>query len=126
VGAAAAALTARTRKTEPPDTNGDGRADVRRKLLTGFALSNPQHFAGATFTGRRAKEGVEFLASTDSWFRPVNLTVGPDGALYLVDYYRKVIEHPEWASTSVATSPDLYVGQDRGRVYRIVPAPAPR
>jgi putative heme-binding domain-containing protein len=77
--------------------------------------------AGPTFTARRAHEGVEFLASTDSWFRPVNLTVGPDGALYVVDFYRKVIEHPEWASTSVATSADLYMGQDRGRLYRIVP-----
>jgi putative membrane-bound dehydrogenase-like protein len=76
--------------------------------------------AGPTFTARRASEGVEFLASTDSWFRPVNLTVGPDGALYVVDYYRKVIEHPEWASTGVATSTDLYLGQDRGRLYRIV------
>jgi putative membrane-bound dehydrogenase-like protein len=77
--------------------------------------------AGPTFTARRAQEGVEFLASTDSWFRPVNLTVGPDGALYVVDFYRKVIEHPEWASTSVATSTDLYLGRDRGRIYRIVP-----
>ncbi len=77
--------------------------------------------AGPTFTARRAREGAEFLASTDSWFRPVNLTVGPDGALYVVDFYRKVIEHPEWAATSVATSPDLYLGQDRGRIYRIVP-----
>jgi putative membrane-bound dehydrogenase-like protein len=77
--------------------------------------------AGPTFTARRAQEGVEFLASTDSWFRPVNLTVGPDGALYVVDFYRKVIEHPEWASTGVATSPDLYLGRDRGRIYRVVP-----
>jgi len=77
--------------------------------------------AGPTFTARRAREGVEFLASTDSWFRPVNLTVGPDGALYVVDFYRKVIEHPEWAAASVATSSDLYQGQDRGRIYRIVP-----
>jgi putative membrane-bound dehydrogenase-like protein len=81
--------------------------------------------AGSTFTGRRAREGVEFLASTDSWFRPVNLAIGPDGALYVVDYYRKVIEHPEWASASVATSPDLYLGQDKGRIYRVVPAAAP-
>ncbi|HSD30207.1 MAG TPA: PVC-type heme-binding CxxCH protein, partial [Vicinamibacteria bacterium] len=81
--------------------------------------------AGATFTGRRAREGVEFLASTDSWFRPVNLAIGPDGALYVVDYYRKVIEHPEWASTGVATSRDLYLGQDKGRIYRVVPAAAP-
>ena len=55
----------------------------------------------STYIASRARDGVEFLASTDPWFRPVNLTVGPDGALYLLDYYREVIEHPEWTSTSV-------------------------
>jgi putative membrane-bound dehydrogenase-like protein len=81
---------------------------------------------GSTFTGRRAREGVEFLASTDSWFRPVNMTVGPDGALYVVDYYRQMIEHPEWASTHVHHhSADMYAGQDRGRIYRIQPASHP-
>ncbi len=59
--------------------------------------------SGSTFVASRARDGVEFLASTDPWFRPVNLTVGPDGALYLLDYYREVIEHPEWTSTSVQT-----------------------
>jgi len=51
--------------------------------------------SGSTFVASRARDGVEFLASTDPWFRPVNLTVGPDGALYLLDYYREIIEHPE-------------------------------
>ena len=36
----------------------------------------------------------EFFASTDPWSRPVNLAVGPDGALYVCDMYREVIEHP--------------------------------
>src|SRR5688572_14078886 len=52
--------------------------------------------SGATHVAKRAHEGVEFLASTDAWFRPVNFSVGPDGAIYLVDYYRQVVEHPEW------------------------------
>ena len=34
----------------------------------------------------------EFLASTDQWFRPMNLRIGPDGALYIVDMYREIIE----------------------------------
>src|SRR5262249_31521138 len=70
---------------------------------------------------RRAHEGVEFLASTDAWFRPVNFYIGPDGAIYLVDYYRLVIEHPEWMATQTHRSPDLYKGDDRGRIYRISP-----
>ena len=77
--------------------------------------------SGSTFVASRARDGVEFLASTDPWFRPVNLNVGPDGALYLLDYYREVIEHPEWTSSSVQTSKNLYNGSDRGRIYRIAP-----
>lgn len=85
--------------------------------------------SGVTYTARRAHEGVEFLASTDAWFRPVNFSVGPDGAIYVVDYYRQVIEHPEWMATHTHGSPELYKGEDRGRIYRIspdVPLPLPR
>ena len=75
---------------------------------------------GSTFDARRATEGTEFLASTDSWFLVVNMTVGPDGALYVVDYYRQMIEHTEWASTHVHKhEKDMYAGQDRGRIWRI-------
>ncbi|AMV40138.1 PVC-type heme-binding CxxCH protein [Planctomyces sp. SH-PL62] len=76
---------------------------------------------GATFRSRPMREGVEFLASTDPWFRPVNLTVGPDGALYVVDMYRAVIEHPEWMPEELKNRPDLRLGDDRGRIWRIVP-----
>lgn len=77
--------------------------------------------AGATFSASRAREGVEFLASTDPWFRPVNFYLGPDGALYVIDYYRKVIEHPEWTSRETAEAKDIYDGQTMGRIYRITP-----
>jgi putative membrane-bound dehydrogenase-like protein len=77
--------------------------------------------SGATFVAKRAREEVEFLASTDAWFRPVNFYVGPDGAIYLVDYYRLMVEHPEWTATHTHHSPDLYEGEDRGRIYRISP-----
>ena len=76
---------------------------------------------GVRYIARRAREGVEFLASTDAWFRPVNFYIGPEGAIYLADYYRMVIEHPEWMSTHTHHSPDLYKGEDRGRIYRITP-----
>ena len=78
----------------------------------------------ATHVARRARERVEFLASTDPWFRPVNFSVGPDGAIYLVDYHRLMVEHPEWTSTHTHHSPDLYKGDDRGRIYRISPETA--
>lgn len=84
--------------------------------------------AGATHIARRARDGVEFLASTDAWFRPVNFYTGPDAAIYVVDYYRMIIEHPEWMATHTHHSTDLSKGEDRGRIYRIspdVPLPLP-
>ena len=75
----------------------------------------------STFESVNLFEDREFLASRDSWFRPVNHYVGPDGALYVVDYYRKIIEHPEWLSDEVIASGDLYAGVDQGRIYRITP-----
>ncbi|MEO5820326.1 MAG: PVC-type heme-binding CxxCH protein, partial [Vicinamibacteraceae bacterium] len=82
--------------------------------------------AGATFMAKRAEPGREFLAAGDAWFRPAFLSVGPDGALYVVDYYRPRIEHPEWTSSDVQRDPSpMYEGRDRGRIYRVVRADAP-
>ena len=76
---------------------------------------------GGGFRARRGSEGREFLASTDAWFRPVSFYVGPDGALYVIDYYRKRIEHPEWTATEFQKNPaEFALGADRGRIYRIV------
>jgi putative membrane-bound dehydrogenase-like protein len=76
---------------------------------------------GATFRSKPAREGVEFLASTDDWFRPVFLAEGPDGALYVVDMYRAVIEHPEFMPPELKNRPDMTAGKDKGRIWRIVP-----
>lgn len=76
---------------------------------------------GASFVASRILEKKEFLASKDAWFRPVNFYVGPDGALYVIDYYRQIVEHPEWMSDEVNKSGELYNGTDKGRIYRIVP-----
>ncbi|NBB21497.1 c-type cytochrome [Runella sp. CRIBMP] len=77
--------------------------------------------AGASFTASRLNEKSEFLASKDAWFRPVNFYTGPDGALYVIDYYRQIVEHPEWMSDEITQSGALYNGTDKGRIYRIVP-----
>jgi putative membrane-bound dehydrogenase-like protein len=74
---------------------------------------------GATFKATRMKPYREFLASKDAKFRPVNLYVGPDGALYVVDYYRQIIEHPEWMGNEVIASGTLYNDTDKGRIYRV-------
>ena len=61
-----------------------------------------------------AKELPDFLVSKDPWFRPVDIKLGPDGALYVNDFYNKIIGHYEV---------DLkHPGRDktRGRLWRIV------
>jgi hypothetical protein len=50
------------------------------------------------------------------------LKTGPDGALYIADMYRLVIEHPEWISPERQKRINLRAGDDKGRIYRISPA----
>ncbi|MBV8818552.1 MAG: hypothetical protein JO022_09365, partial [Acidobacteriaceae bacterium] len=80
---------------------------------------------GSLYLAKRVSNTSEFLASTDAWFRPVNMYIGPDGAMYVLDYYRMVIEHPEWMSSDTYNSPDLYKGEEMGRIYRIMPEGVP-
>ncbi len=80
--------------------------------------------SGASFTASRILQHKEFLSSTDAWSRPVNMYVGPDGALYVLDYYRKVIESPEWMSEEAIKAGGLYDGSDKGRIFRITPIDA--
>ena len=75
---------------------------------------------GATFVARRPPEHREFLASPDNWFRPVFLSGGPDGALYVCDMYRLTIEHPDYLPTEVRKRADFSGGKNRGRIYRVL------
>src|SRR4029079_10475515 len=45
----------------------------------------------------------------------------PDGAMYVVDMYRQIIEHPEWMPEELRHRPNLRTGWDKGRLYRIIP-----
>ncbi|WP_207910285.1 PVC-type heme-binding CxxCH protein [Anseongella ginsenosidimutans] len=75
---------------------------------------------------RSGKEGErEFLSSADPWFRPVNFTVGPEGALYIIDMYRQHIETPLSIPEDLKKDMDFMNGSDRGRIYRIVPKSGP-
>ena len=82
---------------------------------------------GVTFAGRRTPDNVasEFLASTDNWFRPVQARAGPDGALWVVDMHRFVIEHPDWITPDRLAALDLRAGADTGRIYRVYPKGRP-
>jgi len=76
---------------------------------------------GVSFSASRAKEDVEFLASTDEWFRPCNLANAPDGNLYVTDIYRLFIETPESIPEELKKKMDFWAGDTMGRIYRIVP-----
>lgn len=102
----------------PPEFRGNSFTCEPTGSLVHRDVLSPQ---GATFTSRYGREDVEFLASRDSWFRAVNLANAPDGALYICDMYRAVIEHPQFMPTELKTRRDLTDGNDRGRIYRIVP-----
>lgn len=78
---------------------------------------------GVTYRAERIARGesprLDWLVSSDRWFRPVSMTDGPDGALYLCDMYRAVIEHPVYMPPGVAEKVDPRAGDDRGRIYRL-------
>jgi putative membrane-bound dehydrogenase-like protein len=80
---------------------------------------------GASFIATRGDSDRDFFASTDLWSRPVNLSVGPDGALYVCDIYRQVIEHPDYIPKDIQKRIDLSAGCGCGRIYRIVHEAAP-
>ncbi|MGV3662562.1 MAG: PVC-type heme-binding CxxCH protein [Prosthecobacter sp.] len=86
------------------------------------------NYDGAHITSTRHPDDAEseFIASEDNWFRPSLARTGPDGALYVVDMYRLVLEHPEWIPAEIAKGLDLRGGEDRGRIYRIGKTGAPR
>jgi putative membrane-bound dehydrogenase-like protein len=78
---------------------------------------------GLDYIAERPADEVkrEFIASTDNWFRPVDFANAPDGTLYVADMYRETIEHPWSLPPNIKKFLDLNSGNDRGRIYRIVP-----
>jgi putative membrane-bound dehydrogenase-like protein len=77
---------------------------------------------GVTYRGERIDDKSELVASSDNWFRPVQMCLGPDGAIYVADMYREVIEHPQSLPPEIKRQLDLTSGNDRGRIYRLAPA----
>jgi len=66
------------------------------------------------------EQKVEFLASRDTWFRPVYMANAPDGTLYVADMYRQIIE-ALGIPDEIAKHLDFQAGRDMGRIYRVVP-----
>ncbi len=84
--------------------------------------------SGVTFAAERVgKEGEpDFFASEDRWCRPVMVRTGPDGALWIADMYRYMIEHPQWLPPEGKEDllPHYRLGDDMGRLYRVTKAGA--
>ncbi len=84
--------------------------------LVGNCVTSKVNHDHVTFTGStpKANEQPDFLTSDDPWFRPVDLQLGPDNALYIADFYNKIIGHYE--------VPLEHPGRDkeRGRIWRVV------
>ncbi len=89
---------------------------------------------GVSFEATNAYDNAEFLASTDERFRPVNLSNGPDGCLYIVDLYHGILQHHLYITSYLRQQildRGLEQHTDLGRIYRVVnesksPGPAPR
>lgn len=88
---------------------------IKREIMTA---------KNGTLSCKEAYDQHEFVASTDERFRPVNLTTGPDGALYITDFYRGVLQHRE-SFTTYLRSYSEQRGLDKpthlGRIWRVAP-----
>jgi glucose/arabinose dehydrogenase len=94
-------------------------AEPAANLVSRIILSDD----GATLRARKAYDRGEFLASTDERFRPVYLSNAPDGTLYVVDFYRGILEHRISLTTYLRDyiiARKLTQPMGFGRIYRVV------
>lgn len=104
-------------------------AEPFHNLVQQLALSPD----GVTYAAKRVgqkKDDVsspDFFASEDRWCRPVMIRTGPDGALWIADMYRYMIEHPHWLPQEGKDEllPHYRLGDDMGRIYRVNRTGAP-
>ena len=90
-------------------------AEYSGNLFTGNVMTSRVDWDALTWDGSTptAKDRGPFVSTDDPWFRPVNIQLGPDGAMYVADFYNRIIGHYEVALT--------HPGRDRtsGRIWRI-------
>jgi len=90
----------------------------RGKYLGADLLGHAAHWhriepRGSTVS---TSHGGTFLSAKDPWFAPSDLTVGPDGAVYIADWHDARMAHPD---------PDAQWDRSNGRIYRITSSDGP-
>lgn len=83
---------------------------VHRKVLTQ---------QGPLFVAKRVEQNQEFLASEDNWTHPVFPALAPDGTLFVADFYREWVEHPQFVQEVLRKGIDFRVGHEHGRIWRV-------
>ncbi|MCS5629941.1 MAG: FG-GAP-like repeat-containing protein [Pirellulaceae bacterium] len=95
--------------------------EYRNNIFVGNVMTSRINRDSFKWQGSTAKaqEMADFLQCSDSWFRPVDIQIGPDGALYIADFYNRIIGHYEVALD--------HPGRDRtsGRIWRVTYTGAP-
>lgn len=86
--------------------------------------------AARTLVRAAGEHRSEFAASSDPWSHPMHLSHGPDGSIWVTDYYREIIEDYSAIPRHLQQQYGLYAGHDRGRIYRLThetaaPPPSP-
>ncbi len=99
----------------PPEYQGNVLVCDPANNLLHYDILHPN---GVVLKASRGLADREFLASTDNWFRPVATTIGPDGALYIADFYREVIETPRSLPADIKAAVNLQ-SRARGRIWRV-------
>jgi putative membrane-bound dehydrogenase-like protein len=94
-------------------------AMYRGKYLAADLLGHAAHWHHIEPRGSTVStaHGGTFLSANDPWFAPSDLTVGPDGAIYIADWHDARMAHPD---------PDAQWDRSNGRIYRITAADATR
>ena len=89
--------------------------EVQGNFFVGDAVKSRVHRYSWTLNGSTpvGKSEVDFIKSEDPWFRPVNIKLGPDGALYVADFYNAIIGHYEVPLGHPKRD------KNRGRIWRI-------
>jgi putative heme-binding domain-containing protein len=89
--------------------------EYRGRLFLGDVVTNKINSYQIEWNGASPKAVLkEFLTSSDPWFRPVDIKLGPDGCLYFADFYNRIIGHYEVPLKHPGRDPD------KGRIWRIV------